>query len=147
MYLSIKFCLSNSLQTDTNSFLTPAFPAALFAISISSLSTSAIASHGEMMVGSEGVISSYRDLFHPKLVLICASISSFCGFRHCFSLMHLLNALFQHHYFRIIIIIPLAKVLSSEIVATISFHSLGVPTYSLPPAIILFSFIFVSFPI
>ena len=53
--LSIKFCLSNSLQTDTNSFLTPVFPATLLAISISNLSTSAIGSHDKMMVGTEGV--------------------------------------------------------------------------------------------
>ena len=50
----------------------------------------------------------YRDLFHPKLVLICASISSFCWlsvkfhFRHCFSLWHC-----WMHYFGIIIIIPI----------------------------------------
>ena len=54
--LPIKFCLSNSSQTDTNSLLTPVFPAALLAISISSLSTSVIGSHGKLMDGIEGVI-------------------------------------------------------------------------------------------
>ena len=77
--LSIKFRLSNSSQTDTNSFLSPVFPAALLAISISNLSTSAIGSHGKMVVGTEGVKSFlYTDPFHPKLVIICAYISSFC---------------------------------------------------------------------
>ena len=56
MCLSIKFCLSNSSQTDTHSFLTPVFPADLIASSISSLSTSAIGSHGKMMVGTDVVI-------------------------------------------------------------------------------------------
>ena len=52
----MKFSLSNSSQTNTNSFLTAVYPAALIAISISSLSTSAIGSHGKMIVGTEGVI-------------------------------------------------------------------------------------------
>ena len=56
LWLSIKFCLNNSSQTDTNSFLIPVFPAALLAISISNLSTSAIGSHGKMMVETKGAI-------------------------------------------------------------------------------------------
>ena len=64
---------------DSNSFLTPVFAAALLAISISNLSTSAMGSNGKMM---EGLKVIYRFLYtgpsHPKLVLICASISSFC---------------------------------------------------------------------
>ena len=46
----------------------------------------------------------YTDPFHSKLVFKCASISSFCWLsvlfhvHHCFSLRHLLNALFQHNY-------------------------------------------------
>ena len=54
--LSIKFCLSNSSQTDTNSFVTPVFPVALLAISLSNLAASAIGSHGKMMAGTEGVM-------------------------------------------------------------------------------------------
>ena len=53
MCLLITFCLSNSSQTNANSFLTPVFLAALLAINISNLSTSAIGSHGKMMVGTE----------------------------------------------------------------------------------------------
>ena len=66
-------CLSNSSQTDANSFLTPVFPAALLAISISNLSTSAIVSHDKMMVETEGVkpFSVYR------------SFSSQIGFNMC----------------------------------------------------------------
>ena len=54
--LSIKLCLSNSSQIDTNSLLTPVFPAALLAISISNLSTSEIGSHGKIMLGTEDII-------------------------------------------------------------------------------------------
>ena len=74
--ISIKFCLNNSSQTDTNSFLTPVFPAALLASSICNLSTSAIRSDGKMMMGTEGgiPIPVYRSY---KLVLICASIPAF----------------------------------------------------------------------
>ena len=105
--LSIKFCLGNSSQTDTNSCLTPVFPAALLAISISNLYTSAIGSHRKMMVGTEGD-RPFPGPFHLKLVLIYASVSSFCWlsvlfhFRHCFSLRHML-------YFSIILIIPIGE--------------------------------------
>ena len=54
--LSIKFCLRNSSQIDTNSFLTLVFPAALLlAISISNLSASTIVSHDKIMMGTEGI--------------------------------------------------------------------------------------------
>ena len=42
-------------------------------------------------------------------------------------------------YFSIIIVVPLVKMLSSGVVATISSHSPGVQAYSLSPTIILFS--------
>ena len=74
MCLSIKFCLSNSLQTDFNSFLTPILPAALLAISISNLSTSAIGSHGKMIAGTEGV----------KPFPVYRFFSSQIGFNMCF---------------------------------------------------------------
>ena len=107
--LSIKFCLSNLSHTDTILFLAPVFPTALLAISICNLYTSAIVSHGKMIVGTAGV----------KLFPVCRSFSSQIGFnmcfhfqlfwllvlfhfRHCFSLRHLLNALSY-----IIIIIPI----------------------------------------
>ena len=78
--LSIKFHRSNSSQTDTNSFLTPVLTAALLAISISNLSTSAIGSHGKMMAGTEGVIPFpvYR------------TFSSQIGFNMCFHFQLLL---------------------------------------------------------
>ena len=145
--LSIKFFLRNSSQTDTNSFLTPVFPAALLTISISNISTRATGFHGKIMAGTEVVIPFlvYRDHFHPKLISIRASISSFCWlsvqfhFCHCFSLRRLLNALFQHNYQS-----PSVKMLSCGVVSIISSYSPGVPTYFLLPTIILFSFIFVS---
>ena len=74
------FCLSNSSHTDTNSFLTPAFPAALLVISISNLSTSAIGSHGKMMVGIDGV----------KPFAVYRSVSSQIGFNMCFHFQLLL---------------------------------------------------------
>ena len=84
--LSIKFSLSNSSQTDTNSFLTPVFPVASLAISISNLSTSAIGSHGKMMVRTDGVIpfQVYRSFssqigfnmwFHFQLLLVFSLVS------------------------------------------------------------------------
>ena len=78
--LSIKFSLSNSSQTDINSFLTPVFLVVLLANSISNLSTSAIGSHGKMMAETEGVIPFplYR------------SFSSQIGFNMCFHFQLLL---------------------------------------------------------
>ena len=78
--LSIKLCLSNSSQTDTNSFVTHAFPAALLALIISNLSTSAIGSHGKIMVETEGFIP----------FLVYRSFSSQIGFNMCFHFQHLL---------------------------------------------------------
>ena len=63
-----------------NSFLTSVSPAALLAISISKLSTSAIGSHGKMMVGTEGV----------KPFPVYRSFSSQIGFNMCFHFQHLL---------------------------------------------------------
>ena len=102
---SIKFCLNDSSQTDTNSFLTPVFPAALFAISISNVFTSAIVSHGKTMVGTEGVIPfpvfrsfssqiDYNMCFHFQLLLAFSLVSLLS----LFLLKHLLDALFQHNY-------------------------------------------------
>ena len=79
--LSIKFCLSNSSQTDTNSFLTSVFPAALLAISISNLSAGAIGSHGKMIMRTEGIIP-----FH-----VYRSFSSQIGFNMCFHFQLLLT--------------------------------------------------------
>ena len=84
--LSIKFFLRNSSQTDTNSFLTPVFSAALLASSISNLSTNAIGSHGKMMVETERVIPFpvYRSFaskigfnmsFHFQLLLAFGLVS------------------------------------------------------------------------
>ena len=139
--LSIKVCLSNSLQIETNLFLTPVFPAHLVAISIFNLSTSAIGSRGKTMVGIEGVIPFpvYRSFsqigfnmcFHFQFLLVFGLVSLSSG--DCWM-----------HYFSIIIIIPIGEILSSGVVATISSHSPGVPSYSLSPTIILFSFVFAS---
>ena len=107
VYLSIKFCLSNSSSMDTNSFLTPVFPAALLASSISNLSTSAIGSHDKMMVGTEGGIPfpAYRSFsfqigfnmcFHFQLLLAFGLVS--------LSSLFLLKAFCWMHYFSIIII-------------------------------------------
>ena len=78
--LSIKFCLSISSQTDTNSFPTPVSPAALLAINISNLFTSAIGSHGKMMVGTEGVIPFpvYRSFSSQIGVSMCFHFQLCC---------------------------------------------------------------------
>ena len=70
----------------TNSFLTPVFPAALLAISISSLSRSAIGSHGKMVVATEVVIPfpvkrsltsqiDFNMFFHFQLLLAFGLVS------------------------------------------------------------------------
>ena len=71
--LSIKFCLSNSSHREANSILTPVFPAALLAISISNLYTSAIGSQSKIMVGTEGV----------RPFPVHRSYSSHIGFNMC----------------------------------------------------------------
>ena len=83
---SIKFCLSNSSHIDTNSFLTPEFPAALLDFSISNLSTSAIRSHGKMMVGSDGVIPFpvYRS-FSSQIGFNMLPFPAFVSFRFSFT--------------------------------------------------------------
>ena len=105
LFLSINFCLSNSSQTDTNSFLTPVFSASLLAISISSLSTSAIGSDGKMMVRRAAVkpfpvYNSFSSQIGFNMCLHFQLLLAFglFHFRRCFSLRRLLNALFQHNY-------------------------------------------------
>ena len=93
--LSIKFCLSNSSQTDTNSFLTPVFPTALLAIGITNLSTSAIGSHGKMMVGTDSIkqFPVYRS-FSSQLVLMSFHFQPLLAFA-----LVSLSSLFLHKAF------------------------------------------------
>ena len=100
-----------------------------------------------MRARTDGVIQFpvYRS-FSSKLVLICGSISSFCWlsvlfhFHHFFSLRHLLNELFRHHYHNL----HWWKFYNQKLLPLYAPIVQGLPAYSLSPTIILFFFILAS---